>query len=160
MTNIGQILKGLELDESVLSKNKPERLIEGTRQAGNLLFVSGHGPTDENGEMAFLGRVGGDLTLEEAREAARLCTLGCLGAIKEALGSLMRIDRIIRVRGFVSSADGFHDQPEVMNAASELLLAVFGDAGRHVRTAIGTSVLPGNIPVEIDMVVALKSEDE
>ena len=159
MSNIVQILKGLELDESVLSKTKPERLIEGTRQAGNLLFVSGHGPTDENGEMAFLGRVGTDLTLEEAREAAQLCTLGCLGAIKKALGSLMRIDRIIRLRGFVNSADSFHDQPEVMNAASELLLGVFGDAGRHVRTALGTSVLPGNIPVEIDMVVALKPQD-
>jgi len=158
MKDVKQMLKQLDLDPSVLSKARPESLIERTRQAGRLLFVSGHGPTGENGEMVFVGQVGNEVTLEEAREAARLCTIACLGAVKEALGDLTNIGRIIRVRGFVNSAAGFFDQPEVLNAASELLLAIFGDAGKHVRTAIGTSVLPGNIPVEIDMVVALKSK--
>jgi enamine deaminase RidA (YjgF/YER057c/UK114 family) len=121
-------------------------------RAGNLVFCSGQGPF-KDGKFLYTGLVGGDLTLEEGYEAARVAALNCLAEICSIAGSLNSIVRIVQVRGFIASAPGFYEQPKVLNGASELLIGIFGEAGRHARSAIGTSVLPKNTPVEVEMVV-------
>lgn len=121
------------------------------KQAGDLIYVSGQGPSKDGG-FPYLGRVGGEVSLEEGYESARICALNGLAAAKAVIGTLDRVAEVVYVRGFVNSADDFHDQPKVINGASELLVALFGDAGRHARAALGTSNLPGNIPVEIEFV--------
>ena len=133
-------------------------MIKRAKRVGNLVFVSGHGPQAADGSWATVGRVGNDVTLEQAREAARLCVVSCLTGVKALVGSLDNVIEIVRVRGFVNSALTFFDQPVVMDGASDLLLDLFGESGRHVRTAIGTSVLPENISVEVDMVVKVASD--
>jgi len=120
-------------------------------RAGNLLFVSGHGPI-RNRERVYIGRLGAELTLEDGREAAKLVILNLLCTVQNALGSLDRVQRVVKLLAFVNSALDFHDQPKVIDSASELLVAVFGEQGRHARSAIGTSVLPFNIAVEIEAV--------
>ncbi len=126
-------------------------------QSGDLVFCSGQGPY-RNGAFAYTGQVGSDLTLEQGYEAARISALNCLAEINSVTGSLNRIKRIVQVRGFVNSAPHFFDQPKVVNGASELLLDIFGDNGRHARAALGTSSLPLNIPVEVEMVVEVALE--
>jgi enamine deaminase RidA (YjgF/YER057c/UK114 family) len=121
-------------------------------RTGNLVFCSGQGPYTE-GIMKFTGRVGDTLTVENGRDAARICALNCLAEIRSVIGSLDKIRRVVSVRGFVNSADSFFEQPKVMDGASQLLVDVFGNAGRHARCALGTSVLPQNIAVEVEMVV-------
>ncbi len=123
-------------------------------QTGNLLYTSGIGP-QRDGQFPYQGHVGGELTIEEGRAAARLCMLNLLSLIRDAAGSLDRIARVVKVLGFVASAPDFGDQPLVMNGASELLIEVFGDRGRHARSAIGVNELPRHIPVEIEMIVEL-----
>ncbi len=119
--------------------------------SGGLLYTAGQIPK-KDGALAHLGVVGADVSLEEAREAARLCCLAGLAAAKAELGDLARIRRVVKVNGFVRSAPGFTDQPQVVNGASDLLVAIFGDAGRHARAAIGVSELPLGVSVEIDFV--------
>jgi enamine deaminase RidA (YjgF/YER057c/UK114 family) len=121
-------------------------------RTGNLVFCSGQGPFAD-GAVKFVGKVGAGLSVEEGAAAARICALNCLAEISSVLGSLNSVHRIVEVRGFVNSAPDFQDQPRVVNGASRLLLDIFGSAGEHARTAIGTPNLPGNIAVEIDMVV-------
>jgi enamine deaminase RidA (YjgF/YER057c/UK114 family) len=121
-------------------------------QSGNLVFCSGQGPI-KDGKPAYVGRVGSEVTLEQGYEAAKIAAINCLAQIRTRIGSLDTITRVVQVRGFVNSAPDFHDQPKVINGASEFLLEVFGDAGKHARAALGTSNLPGNIPVEVEMVV-------
>ena len=121
---------------------------------GKLLFLSGQGPI-RNGQPVMVGQVGGEISLEQGVEAAQLSALNALSAIKAAIGSFDRVEGVVQLRGFVNSAPGFYSQLEVMNGASKLLVAVFGEAGRHVRCALGTSSLPRNIPVELEMIVAL-----
>jgi len=128
-----------------------------SKRIGNLLFLSGQGPIRDRVPL-IVGQVGGEVTLEEGIEAARQATLNALAVIKAAAGSLDLVDEIVQVRGFVNSAPGFFLQPQVMNGTSELLVAVFGERGRHVRCALGTSSLPHNIPVEIEMIVALRPD--
>ena len=120
-----------------------------------LAFVSGQLP--RKGDSLVTGKAGGEVTLEMAREAARLCILQGLGNLRQALGSLDRVERILKVTGFVASAAGFHQQPQVIDAASELLVQIFGEAGRHARSAIGVSELPRNAAVEIELIVGLSS---
>lgn len=127
------------------------------RQSGRQLFVSGQGPT-EAGKPVFTGKVGSDLTLEEGQQAARLCALNLLSALQAYVGDLDRVDGVIKVLALVASAPGFGQQPAVINAASQLLVDVFGDKGWHARSAMGTSELPGNIPVEIEAIFELKDE--
>jgi enamine deaminase RidA (YjgF/YER057c/UK114 family) len=126
-------------------------------RSGNLVFCSGQGPY-KDGSFAYIGRVGETLTLAEGYEAARIAALNCLAEICSLIGSLNNIVRVVQVRGFVNSAPTFTDQPKVMNGASELLINIFGDAGKHTRSALGTSVLPMNIPVEVEMVVEVKED--
>lgn len=121
-------------------------------RVGELVFSSGQGPS-QDGTWAYQGRVGGELTLDEGRRAARISVLNCLAAIRSVVGSLNAIQRIVALRGFVSSAPGFADQTAVIDGASDLLLEVFGGTGAHARSAVGTSQLPFNIPVEVELIV-------
>jgi len=126
-------------------------------QSGNLIFCSGQGPY-KNGTFAYIGKVGDNLSLEDGYQAARIAVLNCLAEICSLIGSLNKIKRVVQIRGFVNSAPEFHDQPKVVNGASELVLDIFGDAGKHARCALGTSNLPMNIPVEIEMVVEIETK--
>ena len=122
------------------------------KQVGDLVYVSGQGPIRE-GKAVYTGQVGKEVSLDDAHEAAQICVLNCLAAIKAVVGSLSQVEEVVQIRGFVNSAPAFHDQPKVVNGASELLVKLLGDRGRHARAALGTGNLPGNIPVEIEMIV-------
>lgn len=125
-------------------------------QDGHILYVSGNGPEDDKGNLLFVGKVGKDLTVEEAYQAARLTGIQLLRSIHDFLGSLNRVDRIIKVLAFVNSADNFHDQPSVVHGFSDLMVEIFGENGKHARSAIGTSNLPGNQPIEIEMILRIR----
>jgi len=124
-------------------------------QVGNLLFISGQTP-EIDGVMQYAGRLGEDLDIETGKKAARLAALNCLGEIRAVLGSLDRVERIVRVIGYVRSAKNFGEQPLVIDGASELLIEIFGERGRHARAALGTSELPFGAPVELEMVVQVR----
>ena len=123
--------------------------------AGALVYIAGEKAT-VNDELVFKGKVGKDLTLDEGYEAARIAGLNCLGSLKAAVGSLDTIERIVKVVGYVNSAKGFNKQPQVINGASELLLEIFGDRGKHVQVAVGVNELPSDSPVEVEMIAYLK----
>jgi enamine deaminase RidA (YjgF/YER057c/UK114 family) len=125
------------------------------RVAGNLLFLAGQGPRDENGNL-LTGKVGADVTVEEAYNRARRIGLGLLAATRLALGSLDRVDTVLKLLGMVNAVPDFRDHPKVINGCSDLLVEVFGEAGLHARSAVGMGSLPGNITVEIEAIVALK----
>lgn len=123
---------------------------------GNLLFVSGQ-VCFKGGELLYRGKVGADVTVAQGQEAARQCALNCLAVVRQHLGSLDRVARIVKLLGFVNSAPGFDGQPLVMNGASDLFASVFGDRGKHARSAIGASELPLQTPVEIEIVVEIEN---
>jgi enamine deaminase RidA (YjgF/YER057c/UK114 family) len=124
-------------------------------QVDKLVYTSGQIPFVK-GQLIYKGVVGKDLTLEEGYDAARVCVLNALAAVKSLAGSIDNIERIIRLTGYVNSAAGFTDQPKVMNGASELLLQIFGEEGRHARSAIGVNTLPLGAAVEVELIVKLK----
>ena len=128
-----------------------------TRRSGSTLYVSGHGPVTSSGSR-ITGKVGSDLDLEAAREAARLVGLNLLATIRAELGSLDRIQQIDRVFGMVNVAPGFVRISEVIDGCSELLLEIFGTRGRHARSAVGMAQLPSNIAVEVELVATLVPE--
>ena len=117
---------------------------------GDLAYVSGQVPI-EDGSLLSVGKVGADLTLEDGQAAARRCALQALAALREALGSLDRVKGIVQVTVYVASAPGFTDQPKVANGASDLLVEIFGDEGRHARAAVGVAELPLGAPVEVSV---------
>lgn len=121
-------------------------------QTGNLLFISGTGPT----ASAPTGKVGSDLTIEQGYAVAREVGLQILATVKDALGTLDRVTRVVKVLGMVNSAPEFGDQPKVINGCSDLMVEVFGDAGRHTRSAVGFVALPGQIAVEIEATFEVK----
>lgn len=123
-------------------------------QSGNLLFTAGQLPFRE-GKVAYTGKVGGAVSAEDGYAAARLCALNCLAVARAALGSLDRVTQVVKVSGFVNSAPGFTAQAKVLNGASDLLVDVFGDAGRHARAAVGVAELPLDAAVEVEMVFAV-----
>ena len=125
-------------------------------ESGGLLYLSGQLPFDADGKV-ITGRLGEDQDLEHGQEAARACGIMILAQIRKALGSLDRVERIVRLGVFISSAADFTDQPKVANGASELMEQVFGEAGRHARSAVGVPVLPLGAAVEIDAIVAVKA---
>lgn len=127
-------------------------------QAGNLLFLSGRGPVQEDGTF-MTGKLGRDLTVEEGYEAARLTGIDLLAALKSELGDLNRVKRLVKVLGVVNAEPDFTRHPEVINGFSELMLEVFGEGGRHARSALGMGSLPFGIPVEIEMIVELHEQD-
>lgn len=125
------------------------------RQVDDLLYLSGHGPEDEiTGKPFYTGRLGESVTLEQGRDAARICGIILLGALQDYLGTLDKVDYIVKAFALISSAPDFYNQEEVMDGFSDLMVEVFGDRGIHARSAMGTSNLPtGNIPVEIEIIV-------
>jgi len=125
-------------------------------EMGGLLHISGQISVDANGSL-ILGRLGEDMNLERGIEAARRCGIMLLAQMKAALGSLDRVERIVKLGAFVNSAASFTDQPKVANGASELMQEVFGETGRHARSAVGVPVLPLGVAVEIDAIVAVKA---
>jgi enamine deaminase RidA (YjgF/YER057c/UK114 family) len=122
---------------------------------GNMVYVGGHGPIA--GSNVVQGKVGADLTLVEAQEAARITALSILATLQAELGDLDRIERIIKVLGMVNVAPGFNQTPAVIDGCSDLLVAVFGDAGRHTRSAVGMAELPFDIAVEIELIAKLRA---
>jgi enamine deaminase RidA (YjgF/YER057c/UK114 family) len=124
------------------------------RLAGNLLFLSGQGPR-ENG-VSLTGKLGADVSLEEGYRRARLVGMGLLAAMREALGSLDRVDFIVKLLGMVNAVPNFNESPKVINGCSDLFVEVFGEAGRHARSAVGNVMLPHQISVEIEGIVAVK----
>ncbi|GIO05607.1 hypothetical protein J31TS6_16350 [Brevibacillus reuszeri] len=122
---------------------------------GNLVYTSGN-DCRVSGKLMFTGKLGQELTIEEGQLAARQTMINLLAVLKAHLGDLDKIERIVKLLAFVNSAPGFADQPYVINGASALLEEVFGEQGRHARSAIGTSELPFHTPVEIEMIVQIK----
>lgn len=118
-------------------------------------YVAGQLPKVD-GEVRVHGKAGGAVSLEVARGEARICILQGLACLRQALGSLDRIERVLKVTGFVASASGFNDQPKVLDAASDLLGEIFGEAGRHARSAVGVAELPRDAAVEIELIVAYR----
>jgi enamine deaminase RidA (YjgF/YER057c/UK114 family) len=123
---------------------------------GDLAYVSGQLPK-QDGEVRIKGRVGDTVSVEMAQEAARICAVQALASLAQALGSIDRVTRIIRLSGFVASGFDFYQQPAVIDAASELMVQVFGEAGRHARSAIGVSAPPRNSSVELEVMAAFRS---
>jgi enamine deaminase RidA (YjgF/YER057c/UK114 family) len=124
-------------------------------RSGNLVFLAGQGPL-ANGKPTITGKVGAAVSEADGAKAARTTVLILLAALRAEIGSLDRVVRIVKIVGFVNSAPGFTRQPWVMNGASDLLVEIFGDAGRHARSSVGVSELPLDIPVEIEMIVEVK----
>eukprot|EP00026_Physarum_polycephalum_P018471 Phypoly_transcript_20074.p1 GENE.Phypoly_transcript_20074~~Phypoly_transcript_20074.p1 ORF type:complete len:220 (+),score=44.90 Phypoly_transcript_20074:79-660(+) len=124
---------------------------------GNLLYVSGQVSKELDGKLVT-GKVGRDLNTEEAQKAARLCVIHGLSVIKQALGSLDNVARVVKVVGFVASAENFTEQPKVINGASDFLVSVFGEAGRHARSAIGVFELPLGVAVEVEFILEVTPE--
>ena len=125
-------------------------------QVGNLLFLSGHGPRKGGSSDMVTGKVGGDLTVEEGYDAARLVGIQLLASIKREVGSLDKVKRCVKALGMVNSTPDFGDQPAVVNGFSDLMVEVFGDNGKHARSAVGMGSLPSQIAVEIELIVELK----
>ena len=125
-----------------------------TVKTGNLLFVSGHGPYDD-GKTKISGKVGQELTVEEGYQTARNVALNCLASIKATIGDLDKVERFVKLLGMVNCTDDFKDQPKVINGCSDLLAAIFEEAGKHARSAVGMQSLPNQIPVEIEMILEI-----
>jgi enamine deaminase RidA (YjgF/YER057c/UK114 family) len=125
------------------------------RLAGNILYLAGQGPRDESGKQ-LTGKLGKDISVEEGYRRARLVGLGLLAAMRDALGSLDRVDYVVKLLGMVNAVPDFNDSPKVINGCSDLFVEVFGDAGRHARSAVGNVMLPNQISVEIEGIVAVK----
>ena len=123
-------------------------------RAADLLFLSGVLPM-RDGQLVFSGKLGRDLTVEQGMEAAKLAILNALAIARQELGTLDRITRVVKVVGHVASAEGFVQQPQVLNGASDLLVSIFGEAGRHARVAVGAAELPRGAPVEIEVILSV-----
>jgi enamine deaminase RidA (YjgF/YER057c/UK114 family) len=125
------------------------------RLAGNILYLAGQGPRDDSGKQ-LTGKLGKDISIEEGYRRARLVGLGLLAAMRDALGSLDRVDYVVKLLGMVNAVPDFNDSPKVINGCSDLFVEIFGDAGRHARSAVGNVMLPNQISVEIEGIVAVK----
>ena len=124
-------------------------------RVGSLLFVSGHGPYND-GKIKVAGKLGRDLTVDEGYQVARNVTLNSLASIRAALGDLDKVKRFVKLLGMVNCTEDFKEQPKVINGCSDLLVELFGDAGKHARSAVGMQALPFEIPVEIEMIVEVE----
>lgn len=139
---------GFELPEVA----KPLAAYIPAKQVGNLIMTSGQVPVVK-GEVKFKGKIGIELSEEEGQEAAQICALNCLAAIKGVIGNLDKILEVVKLTVFVASSENFTAQPKVANGASELMGQIFGDVGKHVRSAVGVTALPLDAAVEIEMIV-------
>ena len=123
---------------------------------GKTIYISGQAPV-HNGELIYKGKVGSDISVEEGIEAAKLCVINIIAALKTGLeGDWDKLDSFVKLTGFVNCQDNFTDQPKIINGASDMLVEIFGDQGRHARVAVGSNALPLGIAVEIDAIVQLK----
>ena len=123
---------------------------------GQTIYISGQAPV-QNGELIYKGKVGSDISIEEGIEAAKLCVINIIAALKTGLeGDWDKLDSFVKLTGFVNCQDNFTDQPKIINGASDMLVEIFGDQGRHARVAVGSNALPLGIAVEIDAIVQLK----
>ncbi|WP_180902264.1 RidA family protein [Martelella soudanensis] len=125
------------------------------KQEGNILYLSGQGPSESDGSQHY-GKVGGDVTVEDAYRHARLTGLNLLAVMQEALGNLDRVKHVVKILGMVNATPDFTQHPSVINGCSDLFIEVFGEAGIHARSAVGLGSLPNNITVEIEAIVAVK----
>ena len=141
-----------ELGVCLPEMSPPKAMYIPVRQLGNALFVSGQVPFDGD-ELRYSGKVGGERTLAEGEEAARLCIINLLAAVKAYLGDLDKVKNVVKVQAFVNSTTDFTQQHIVVNAASQMLFDVFGECGRHARTAVAVPVLPMDATVEIEAIL-------
>ena len=139
---------GIELPNTPAN---PASKILSYRRAGNIVYLSGHGPSKDG--KTLTGKLGREVTTEQGREAARLTMINLLDSLKKCIGDLDKVTQVVKLLGMVNSAEDFTDQPAVINAATELLIELYGDAGRHARSAVGMAQLPGGMAVEIEMIV-------
>jgi len=143
--------KGIVLPEP----QKPVANYVNAVRVGNLIFLAGKGPTKPDGSN-ITGKVGKDLTIEQGYEAARLTAINHLAVLKAELGSLNKVKRIVKVLGMVNCTEDFKDQPKVINGYSDLMVEIFGDKGKHARSAVGMYALPSNIAVEVEVIVEVE----
>jgi enamine deaminase RidA (YjgF/YER057c/UK114 family) len=153
MGNIEKKLQEMGIDIS--NAPKPAASYIPAVQTGNLVYTAGQA-NKKDGILVYKGKLGKDLTVEEGYEAAKISIINCLAVLKDHLGSLDRITRVVKLLGFVASMPEFEQQPYVINGASDLLIKIFGEKGKHARSAIGTNVLPFGTPVEIEMIVEVE----
>ena len=144
-----------ELGITLPEPSKPVANYIPSVRVGNLLFLAGHGPI-RDGKATARGKLGKDLSLEDGYKVAREVGLNLLGSARAALGSLDKVKRLVKVLGMVASAEGFNDQPKVINGFSDLMVEIFGENGRHARSAVGMAELPMGIPVEIEMILEVE----
>ncbi len=142
---------GFELPEAP----KPIAAYVPALKVDNLVFTAGQIPSVK-GELRYKDKLGKDLTIEEGKKAAEICALNCLAAIKGIIKDLDKIEQVVKITAFVNSGEGFSNQPQVANGASELLEKIFGEKGKHVRSAVGVNELPLDAAVEIEMIVKIK----
>jgi len=124
-------------------------------QTGNLVFTSGQ-LCLKDGKLLYTGKLGQEVTIEQGQEAARQCIINCLAVLRAHLGSLDRIKKVVKLLGFVNSSPGFTSQPLVINGASDFLIEIFGEKGKHARSAVGVNELPSSTPVEIEIIVEVE----
>ncbi|MGG4032523.1 RidA family protein [Paenibacillus cisolokensis] len=153
MANVEKRLE--ELGIQLEKVPKPVAEYVPAKTVGNLVYTSGC-DCRKNGKLLYEGKVGGDLTVEQGKEAARQVMINILAVLKEHIGDLDRVKQVVKMLAFVNSAEGFVEQPFVINGASELLVEVFGEKGRHARSAISANELPFNTPVEIELIVEIE----
>ncbi|MFB5660234.1 RidA family protein [Alteribacillus sp. HJP-4] len=144
-----------ELGIEVPQPSRPKFVYVPAKRTGNLIYTSGQ-DCRKDGENIYEGKLGSDLTIEQGQEAARQSIINCLSVIKGEIGDLNKIKQVVKMLGFVNSADGFVDQPYVINAASSTLEEIFGERGKHARSAISANELPFNTPVEIELIVEVE----
>jgi len=148
-------LRAKEMGLSIPEPPKPVAAYVPGVKAGGFIYTSGQLPS-VNGEIKYKGKVETDISLEEAYEAAKICALNCVGVLKSMLGDLDKVEQIVKIVGFVNSAPDFIMQPKVVNGASELIGALFGEQGQHARCAVGVNALPLDVVCEIEMIVKVK----
>ena len=145
-----------ELGIELYTPSKPMGNYVKAVRTGNLLYLAGHGPTKADGSN-ITGKVGKDLTTEQGYDAAKQVGVAMLSTLKAELGDLNKVKRVVKVLGMVNCTENFVDQPKVMNGFSDLMVAVFGDKGKHARSAVGMYALPSNIAVEVEIIVDLEN---
>ncbi len=147
--------KALDLGLTIPNPPQPVGTYVPATRVGNMVFTSGQLPTADD-KLAFRGKVGRDLTVDEGYKAAEICILNCLGVIKKEIGSLDKVKKIVKVTGFVHSDEDFYEQPKVINGASDLLSKLFDEKGKHARAAVGVNSLPLGAAVEIEIIVEIE----
>ena len=143
--------KGIQL----MQPSKPVANYVNAVRVGNLLYLAGKGPTRADGTN-ITGKVGADMTIEQAYDAARLVAINHISVLKAELGDLKKVKRIVKVLGMVNCTDDFKDQPKVINGYSDMMVEIFGDKGKHARSAVGMNALPSGIVVEVEVIVEIE----